>query len=77
MFEHYREILRRIGDNNDDRIRYLVIEHVCNIPRISPVKMARNLLLDGYKILYDDSSISKIENNRKKMMVERWDKKED
>ena len=38
-------------------------------PKINPVYMARRLCNSGYKIVFDDTSISQSENERKRMLV--------
>lgn len=70
VFEHYRKVLGIVGDSCEKQVRYLVIEYLCQVSKIDPVKMARALMLDGYGIAYDDSTISTAENNLKKILVE-------
>ena len=49
----------------------ICIEYVCSFPKINPFKMARTLKDDGYNILFDDSSISRAENEKKRRKVEK------
>lgn len=69
IFEHYKNRLineRVIKDNN---IRYIVIEYLCAFPKIDPVEMAKSLISSGYEITFDDTSISKAENDKKRLAV--------
>lgn len=50
-----------IGEN----IRFTVIEDTCKYPRIDPYKMAKALILDGFKIVFDDAAITRLENQIK------------
>lgn len=69
IFEHYYERLCK-GENPADRpIPYSVVEYLCSFPKINPVYMARKLNEDGYKIAFDDTSITQSENNRKRLSV--------
>lgn len=54
-----------------DRFRFNAIEFMCLSPKIDPVEMAVALKKDGFEIVFDDSSISRVENMRKMKMVER------
>lgn len=77
IFEHYKNRLineRVIKDNN---IRFPVIEYLCQYPQIAPIEMAKSLVSSGYEITFDDSSISKAENDKKRFAVYgKTDKKE-
>lgn len=50
--------------------RFNAIEYMCSFPEIDPVEMAVALRKDGFVVLFDDSSISRGENTRKRRMVE-------
>ena len=70
MFEFYKKDLERIGKKMG-QVRMIVIEYVCNFPKINPYKMAASIVSDGYKVVFDDSSISQKENERKQKAVEK------
>ncbi|MCB6990626.1 hypothetical protein LI187_08990 [bacterium 210820-DFI.6.38] len=70
IFEFYRKDLEKLGKSND-QIRMNVIEYVCSFPKINPCKMAATLSRDGFDIVFDDSSISQKENERKRKAVEK------
>ena len=62
IFNHYKSRLKKL---DSEKIRFSTIEYLCYFPKIDPFKMAAALSRDGYKILFDDSSISAEENKRK------------
>lgn len=68
MFEFYKNDLEKLGN---EYIRFNVIEYVCSFPQINPYKMAKSLKDSGYNIVYDDSSITKEENEKKRRKVEK------
>lgn len=70
MFNIYKKDLEKLGKENG-YIRMNVIEYVCSFPKINPFKMAKTLKDDGYSILFDDSSISIAENERKRRKIEK------
>lgn len=70
MFNLYKKDLEKLGDDNG-YIRMNVIEYVCNFPKINPYKMAASIVFDGFKVVFDDSSISQEENERKRKAVEK------
>lgn len=70
MFNIYKKDLEKLGKENG-YIRMNVIEYVCSFPKINPFKMAKTLKDDGYNILFDDSSISRAENEKKRRKVEK------
>ena len=72
IFNHYYERLEN-STTYDNEIRYALIEYLCKFPKINPVYMAASLSDRGYKILFDDTSISKIENEKKKNLVFDYD----
>ena len=51
--------------------RYCVIEYRCSFPKLDPVEMAAELIKEGIKIYFDDSSISKKENWQKENKVKK------
>lgn len=70
MFNFYKKYLEKLNEKNNF-IRFNVIEYVCSFPKINPYKMAATLSAEGIKIVYDDSSISRVENERKERKVKR------
>lgn len=70
MFNIYKKDLEKLGKENG-YIRMNVIEYVCSFPKINPFKMAKTLKDDGYNILFDDSSISRAENEKKRRKIEK------
>lgn len=53
------------------RFRFNAIEFMCSAPGIDPVEMAVALKKDGFEVVFDDSSISRGENVRKRNLVEK------
>lgn len=70
MFNIYKKDLEKLGKEHG-QIRMNCIEYVCSFPKINPFKMAKALQNDGYTILFDDSSISRTENEKKRRKVEK------
>ncbi len=68
IFNHYKS---RLEKESSGEIRFICIEYLCSFPRIDPLAMAAAISLDGYKILFDDSSISAEENKRKERKLEK------
>ena len=65
--DHYKNrlIKEEVGTAKGN-IRFCVIEYLCHYAELDPYKMAASLRLDGYEILFNDSSISKSENEAKR-----------
>lgn len=70
MFNIYKRDLEKLSQNNNS-VRFICIEYVCSFPKIDPYKMAATLSDEGIKIIYDDSSISKAENQKKERKVKK------
>lgn len=70
MFNLYKKDLEKLGEENG-YIRMNVIEYVCSFPKINPYKMAKALKNSGYNVVFDDSSISAEENEKKRRKVEK------
>ena len=71
-FKHYKKRLATEGRSEkhlNDPIRFNCIEYLCSFPKINPYEMAASLARSGYKILYNDSSISRLENKKKEKCV--------
>lgn len=64
IFNFYKKDLEILGKENR-QIRMICIEYVCSFPKINPFEMAKALKNSGYSVVFDDSSISKEENERK------------
>ena len=65
IFDFYKKDLEKIGENVG-YVRMNVIEYVCGFPKIDPYKMAAALFVDGIGVVFDDSSISQKENEKKR-----------
>lgn len=70
IFNIYKKDLEKLGQEHG-QIRMNCIEYVCSFSKINPFKMAKTLKDDGYNILFDDSSISRAENEKKRRKVEK------
>lgn len=70
IFEHYKKRLET-ESAKDRKTRMNVIEYLCSFPKIDPIKMAAEIISDGYNVAFDDSSITKKENERKRKAVEK------
>lgn len=70
IFNCYKKDLEKLGKENG-YIRMNVIEYVCGFLKINAFEMAKTLKDDGYNILFDDSSISRAENEKKRRKVEK------
>lgn len=74
IFEIYKRELIEVAEISragKNELRFNGIQYLCSFPSIDPVKMAASLQHDGFTILYDDSSISKQENDAHRLQVER------
>lgn len=73
IYDCYRRELIRLHDKNSEYgLRMIAIEYLCQFPGIDPIEMARSLIADGYKVVFDDSSISQKENERKRRQCTKW-----
>lgn len=70
MFNFYKKDLEKLGKEHG-QIRMICIEYACSFPKINPFEMAKTLKDDGYNILFDDSSISRAENEKKRRKIEK------
>lgn len=72
-FQLYKADLIKLDSRgiNPDGIRFNCIQYVCSFPSIDPIEMAASLQNDGYNILFDDSSISRKENESNRARVNR------
>lgn len=72
MFKAYKKILATKGRSEEhlnNPIRFNCIEYLCSLPGINPYEMAASIIQSGYMVLYDDSSINRLENEKKKKRV--------
>lgn len=70
IFNFYKKDLEKLGKEHG-QIRMICIEYVCRFPKINPFEMAKALKDGGYNILFDDSSISRAENEKKRRKIEK------
>ena len=71
VFQAYKNRLTtevRDGSKTEN-IRFNVIEYLCSFPKIDPFVMAASIVKDGITILFDDTSISKKDNQAKERKV--------
>ncbi len=68
IFNHYKS---RLEKESSGKIRFICIEYLCSFPKIDPFVMAAAIVRNGYKILFDDSSISIRENKIKERKLEK------
>lgn len=71
IFDSYKKDLEKLGKEHG-QIRMNCIEYVCSFPKINPFEMAKALKNSGYNVVFDDSSISKAENEKKRRKVENF-----
>lgn len=67
IFELYKRRLE--NDAIDNNIRFIVIEYLCRFSKINPIEMGKKIREDGYDILFNDSSISRSNNIKKRDAV--------
>lgn len=67
MFNIYRDYIEKY--EYDGKIRFILIEDLCRYPEINPYDMAKAIRLDGYIIVFDDSTISMGMNLAKRKRV--------
>ena len=75
IFQVYKNDLIKFARMHE-RLRFLCIEYVCSFTEINPYKMAASLIRDGIEVVYDDSSISQLENLKKRNKVNKFLKKD-
>lgn len=71
IFNFYKKEFEKLSGESR-KIRMICIEYTCSFPKINAYKMASALLSSGYNIVFDDSSISERENDKKRKKVENW-----
>lgn len=71
IFNHYKNRLTtEVKDKSkSENVRFIVIECLCSSPKIDPFVMAASIIKDGIVILFDDTSISKKDNQEKERKV--------
>ena len=70
IFTLYKNDIIKLSPNKIRRFN--AIEYVCSFPKINPYEMAKSLVMDGYDINFDDSSITKEENIYKASELARY-----
>lgn len=70
IFTLYKNDIIKLSPNKIRRFN--AIEYVCSFPEINPYEMAKSLVMDGYDINFDDSSITKEENINKASELARY-----
>lgn len=68
IFNHYKNDLIKLYKQYGS-IRFNVIQYVCSFPKIDPFRMAHTLMMGNYNVVFDDSSITKKENEKLKKQV--------
>lgn len=74
IFDAYKKRLMTDGRSEEHLnvpIRFNCIEYQCFLPKIDPYEMAASLIHSGFTIIFDDSSISEIENRKKEKRLKR------
>lgn len=71
IFNLYKKDLEKLGKEHG-QIRMICIEYVCSFPKINPFKMAKALKNSGHNVIFDDSTISRAENEKKRRKVEKF-----
>lgn len=70
IFDTYKKrLLKECTIDNGNKINFLSIEYLCEFPKINPIEMAKSLISSGCEIVFDDTSISQAENNKKRNQV--------
>ena len=71
IFKTYKNKLIETAKREETRkaLRFITIEYLCSFPKIDPYKMAASIKKDGITILFDDSSITIAENQKKERKV--------
>lgn len=70
-FKTYKNRLIETARREETRkaLRFNTIEYLCSFPKIDPYEMAASIKKDGITILFDDSSITVAENQKKERKV--------
>lgn len=71
IFNLYKKDLEKLGKEHG-QIRMICVEYVCSFPKINPFKMAKALKNSGHNVIFDDSTISRAENEKKRRKVEKF-----
>lgn len=64
--------LERIGDENNQCMRFHTIEHHCKPLNLDPFKIAAILKQRGYFLIFDDDAISWEQNVQNENMVNKY-----
>lgn len=72
IFESYKkDLMINANFGGQDWTRFLVVQYVCSFPKIDPYKMAAALVAEGIRIIFDNSAISKAENEKQERKLRR------
>lgn len=70
IFNKYKaRLIKERAATTGEVIRFAIIEYLCKYPKIDPYKMAKALILDGFKIVFDDAAITGLGNQIKRRKV--------
>ena len=67
IFSHYMDRLTENGTAK--QVRMLTIEYLCLEPDIDPIKMAKEIVKSGIPVVFDDSTITKKQNEELRRKV--------
>lgn len=73
VFQIYKKRLMDLNKMHK-QVRFICVEYLCGFTKIDPFEMAASLISDGISVVYDDSSISKSENEKKRRKVKKISK---
>ena len=68
IFDSYKNDLMKLHKQHE-QIRFNVIQYVCSFPGINPFEIAYTLMTENCNVVFDDSSISKRENEKLRKQV--------
>lgn len=68
IFNFYKNNIIKLYKQNK-QVYFNVIQYVCSHTKIDPFKMAAVLMSENYNVVFDDSSISKAENEKLRKQV--------
>lgn len=71
-FSHAKARLLSLSIKNDMKCRFNVIEYVCSFSGVAAARIASELHAFGIEIVFDDSSVTKEENDKKRKVVESY-----
>lgn len=69
VFTHYKRRLLALA--NGKPLRWICVQYLCSFPGISPYEMGAELMADGVRLIYDNTSISRAANRAEQRKVQR------